>query len=79
MDDFIDAWLAPETGKFLTEAYGYGHGNKNSMKLVDPAIAERLGISDPASLFANGIFFRPIDPELDEKYVKLFEEILAGF
>lgn len=77
--DFIDAWLAPETGKYLTEAYGYGHGNKNSIKLVDPAITDRLGISDPSSLFANGIFFRPIDPELDEKYVKLFEEILAGF
>ena len=25
--DFINAWLAPETGKFLIEEYGCGHGN----------------------------------------------------
>ena len=49
-----------------------------SRKATRP-LADRLGISDPASLIANGIFFRPIDPVRDEKYVKLFEEILAGF
>ena len=77
--DFIDAWLAPETGKYLTENNGTGHSNKNSIKLVDPAIAEGLGIGDVEGLFENGIFLRPIDPETDLKYVNLFEDILAGF
>jgi spermidine/putrescine-binding protein len=76
--DFIDAWMAPETGKFLIEAYGYGHGNRKSFELVDPARLDELGLSDPASLFANGHFFQPLDPETDTRYNKLWEEIVAG-
>jgi len=76
--DFIDAWLAPETGKFLIEAYGYGHGNQKSFDLVAPETLEALGYTDPISLMANTTFFLTADAASDEKMLRLWEEIQAG-
>lgn len=76
--DFIDAWLAPETGKFLIEEYGYGHSNMKSFEIADTEIIESLGYSDPDSLINNTIFFTSLTPEQDEKQLTLWEEILAG-
>ena len=76
--DFIDAWLAPETGKFLIEAYGYGHGNRKSFDLVAPDTLEALGYTDPMSLMANTTFFLTMSAEHDQKMLRLWEEIRAG-
>lgn len=43
--DFINAWLAPETGKFLIEAYG----NAKSFDLVTTETLVALGYDDPVA------------------------------
>ena len=76
--DFIDAWMSPEAGKFLIEAYGYGHGNQKSFDLVAPETLEALGYTDPVALMAATTFFITPDPESDQKMLRLWEEIIAG-
>ena len=61
--EFIDAWLAPASGKNLIEMYGYGHSNAKSFELVDPAVLDNLGITDPDTMMANSRFFGEIKPE----------------
>ena len=77
--EFIDAWIAPESGKNLIEMYGYGHANAKSFELVDPATLSDLGISDPDTMMASSRFFGEIEPDVREKYINLFDEIKAGF
>ncbi len=76
--DFIDAWLAPETGKFLIEAYGYGHGNQNSFDLVDPSTLSALGYDDPVALMNGVTFWVPASAEVDELMLSTWEDIQAG-
>ena len=76
--DFIDAWLSPETGKYLIEAYGYGHGNAKSFDLVDPATITALGYDDPIALMDGTTFFITPDPEQDAKQLQLWEDIQVG-
>ena len=45
--DFIDAWLSPETGKFLIEEYGYGHSNQISFEIADPAFGRDWATPTP--------------------------------
>lgn len=77
--DLIDAMLAPESGAWLIDNYGYGSSNRNAFDLVTPGRLAELGISSPEALFAQGIFFEPIPPERREKYITMFEEVKAGF
>ncbi|MBC6438949.1 MAG: extracellular solute-binding protein [Rhodospirillales bacterium] len=76
--DFIDAWLSPESGKFLIETYGYGHGNRKSFDLVDPETLKTLGYEDPIALMDGTTFFVPASPESDAKQLQLWEDIQAG-
>ena len=76
--DFINAWLAPETGKFLIEAYGYGHGNIKSFDLVDTETLVALGYDDPVRLMAGTNFWIPVDPEIDQLMYEVWEDVMAG-
>jgi len=75
--DFIDAWISPETGKYLIETTGYGHSNRKAFEIADPAQVKALGITDPVKHLANGIFFQPVEAAREAKYVKLWEECKA--
>jgi spermidine/putrescine-binding protein len=77
--ELIDAWLDAETGKWLIENYYYGHSNAKAFELADQQLLEELGWTSPDSLFDEGIFFEPYDPQVEERYTELFEEIKAGF
>lgn len=77
--EFMDAWIAPESGKNLIEMYGYGSSNAKAFELVDEATLADLGISDPMTMMANSRFFGEIEPDVREKYINLFDEIKAGF
>lgn len=77
--EFMDAWIAPESGKHLIEMYGYGSSNAKAFELVDEATLADLGISDPMTMMANSRFFGEIEPDVREKYINLFDEIKAGF
>ena len=59
--DFLDAWLSPETGKFLIENAGYGHSNRKAFEMANPEEVAALGITDPVKALANGTFFQPVE------------------
>ncbi len=77
--DFIEAMLDPESGRFLIDEYGYGHANEKSFELVSAERLAALGLSSPKALFAQGLFFDQIAPEIREKLITMFEEVKAGF
>ncbi len=77
--DLIDAMLAPESGAYMINQYGYGHSSRKAFDLVGEERLDELGISSPEALFAQGIFFEEIPPETLKKYITMFEEVKAGF
>lgn len=77
--DFLDAWLSPETGKYMIEEVGYGHGNRKAFQIAAPEALEALGFSaDPTAMLADGILFLPVPGEINIKYINLFNEIRAN-
>lgn len=76
--DFIDAMIAPESGQWLIENYGYGHSNRKAFDLVSDGRLAELEISTPEALFAQGVFFQDIAPDVRQKYIAMFEEVKAG-
>ena len=77
--DFINAWNSPEAGKFLVEVYGYGHANRLTYDIVDPAILESMGLAGNIDEYlANSTPYRSWDPDLQVKYVSMFEEVKTG-
>lgn len=76
--DYINAMLAPETGKFLIEAYGYGHSNKAAYKIADPARTAALSISNPEQLFKGGYFASGVPEAKRKRMVAIMEEVKAG-
>jgi spermidine/putrescine-binding protein len=77
--DFINAWMAPESGQFLIDSYGYGHSNQEAFELVPAERLAELGISSPTELFAEGVFFKPLDPQTENRYQTMWDEIISGF
>ncbi|MSP82649.1 MAG: extracellular solute-binding protein [Alphaproteobacteria bacterium] len=76
--DFLDAWLSPETGKYMIEEVGYGHGNRKSFELAAPEALAALGFStDPTQMLSDGILFQPVPGDINTKYINLFNEIQA--
>ncbi len=77
--DFINAWNAPEAGKFLVEVYGYGHANRLTYDIVDPGILDGMGLSGGIdSYLAESTPYRSWDSDLLTRYVTMFEEVKAG-
>ncbi len=77
--DFINAWNSPEAGKFLVEVYGYGHANRLTYDIVDPAILESMGLAGNIDEYlANSTPYRSWDADLQVKYVSMFEEVKTG-
>lgn len=75
--DFVDAWLSPETGKFLIEGSGYGHANMKSFAAADPAAVKAMGITDPAEHMASAILFPTVPSDILSEQIKLWEELKA--
>jgi len=76
--DFIDAMLEPEVGKYMITEVGYGHSNRKAYALVDPAILEGLGWSDPEAVFATSSISDEAEGEYREKYIALVNDVKAG-
>jgi spermidine/putrescine transport system substrate-binding protein len=76
--DFLNAMLAPETGKFLIEDYGYGHSNTKSFDLVAKETIDDLGFGSPSDLFSKGVFETEVSPEMEQRRNRLFEGIKMG-
>ncbi|MBM3586048.1 MAG: extracellular solute-binding protein [Alphaproteobacteria bacterium] len=77
--DYLDAWISPEAGKFLIEAYGYGHPNQKAFQIADPELVAGLGFpTNPMEMLATGMMFRPYDPAVLEKMVRMFDDVKIG-
>jgi spermidine/putrescine transport system substrate-binding protein len=76
--DLMNAWSAPEAGEYLIGTIGYGHTNRKAYELVSAEVLAERGYSDPLASLDRGVFYEPIEPELRERLVRMFDEIKAG-
>ena len=76
--DFMDAWIAAETGRWLIENYGYGHANVKSVEGVDPAVLADLLLEDPVATLDSSFFIRDMPSDVQTAYVAMVERIKAG-
>ena len=77
--DFIDAWSSPEAGKFLIEAYGYGHSNQRAYELVEPEMLKSQGLEgDVGEYLAKTSFFQYWSPAVRDRWVEIFENVKLG-
>ena len=77
--DLINAFSSPETGAYEIESWGYGHANMKAFDLVPDARLAELGLSTPEELLNNGIFFQALAPDIEESYIRLWDEVRAGY
>jgi len=75
--DFVDAWLSPETGKYLIEASGYGHSNVKSFELADKSAVGAMGFTDPVEHMKSAILFPPLGGSSLAAQIKLWEDVKA--
>ena len=74
--DFINAWNSPEAGKFLIEVYGYGHANRLTYDVVDPAVLESMGLAGDVSEFlAKATPWQSWPQDVLERYVTMYNEV----
>ncbi|MBT5432631.1 MAG: ABC transporter, partial [Rhodospirillaceae bacterium] len=59
--------------------WGYGHANMKAFDLVPDDVLSELGLSTPEALLNSGIFFQALAPEIEEKYIRLWDEVAAGY
>jgi len=76
--DYINAMLDPRSGAALFDQYGYGHGNANSVDLIDPDKVVGTGIDDPVGTFARGVFTSALPPAKKARLFQLWFEAQAG-
>lgn len=73
--EFMNAYMSPEVGKFLIEAYGYGSGNTKSFDLVSAGRLEELGITEPAKILATSWFQKATGAELQKKAQAIIDAV----
>ena len=76
--DYINAMLDPLSGVALFDEYGYGHGNGNTVDLIDPDEVVGTGIDDPVGTFARGVFTYALPPAKKARLFQLWFEAQAG-
>ena len=76
--DFMDAWASAQTGRWLTENYGYGHANVKSVEGVAPDILADLMLEDPVKTLQSSFFIRDMPQDVQTAYVAMVERIKAG-
>ena len=62
----------------LFDEYGYGHGNANTVDLIDPDKVVGTGIDDPVGAFARGAFTSALPPAKNARLFQLWFEAQAG-
>jgi spermidine/putrescine-binding protein len=72
--EMIDAYLAPDAMAYLANAYGYGIANEDAIPLVDPKMAEQLGLQDP-DVISKTIFYKSITAEQRQKWTDTWSKV----
>jgi spermidine/putrescine transport system substrate-binding protein len=76
--DYVDAWLAPESGKWMIENLGYGHSNRKSFDLVSPEVLKAKGLGDPDRILAAAHPTLEMDEDLRGRYTRMYEAVMSG-
>ena len=76
--DYINAMLDPASGVAMFDTYGYGHGNANTVDLIDPDRVAGTGIDDPEGTYARGVFTKALPPAKKARLFQLWFEAQAG-
>jgi spermidine/putrescine-binding protein len=76
--DFMDSWLSPEAGDFIITSFGYGHSNSKAYGLVDQAVLDSLGMSDPQALFNEASVAVDAEEPYRTRYIELVDQVKAG-
>jgi spermidine/putrescine-binding protein len=76
--DYINAMLDPVSGVELFNVYGYGHGNANTVDLIDPDRVVGTGIDDPVGTFVRGVFTYSLPPAKKARLFQLWFEAQAS-
>lgn len=76
--DYINAMLDPASGVGMFDMYGYGHGNGNTVDLLEPARVAGTGIDDPEGTFARGVYSKAFNPAKKGRLFQLWYEAQAG-
>ncbi len=77
--ELINAFTSPESGAWEIENWGFGHANMKAFDLLADEELEERGLSTPEALLNNGIFFQAMAPEVEETYIRLWDEVRAGY
>ncbi len=77
--DMLNALSDQASGKYILESWGYGHANAKAFEVADKATIEPYGFGDSATFFEGSLFFDAVEPSLEQKMLKEFERIKAGF
>lgn len=77
--DYLNALLEPGAGKYILEAWVYGHSNAKSFAIADKAAVTRFGYDDLERFMTNSLFQAGISVELQQKLADQFEKIKSGF
>lgn len=73
--EFINAYMAPEVGKFLMESYGYGSANMEAFKIANKARLVELGIEDADTILNTSVFIKDVRQDRQSAYHALFDEV----
>lgn len=73
--EFMNAYMSPEVGQFLIEAYGYGSGNMNAFDRVPASRLDELGIAEPGKILATSWFQKSPSAELQQKAIAIMDEV----
>lgn len=76
--DYINAMLDPASGVGMFDMYGYGHGNRNTVDLLEPGRVAGTGIDDPEGTFARGVYSKAFNPAKKGRLFQLWYEAQAG-
>ncbi|MGH6719073.1 MAG: ABC transporter substrate-binding protein, partial [Alphaproteobacteria bacterium] len=74
--DFMDAFLAPESGAYLIDVYGYGHSNQKAFAMVSQERLDELGIHDPDEMISRSILSG--GGQDFDSMMKIITEVQAG-
>lgn len=73
--DLINAMTSASAGAYLIENWGIGHANGKAFDAVPADVLEGYNLTDPREFLANGVFFEEMAPDVQQRYIDLFEEV----
>ena len=78
--ELIDSMISPETGVYCIREFAYGHANVKAFEgFSDAELADRGLTRDPAVTLAAGHNVGGVDPSVQQRINRDWEEITAGF